>query len=164
LRRAGEAQFEIASVDTLPECLDELFQLHASRWSLAGQAGVLADERIQTFHRHAAPKLLRNGILRLYRLRLNKRTIAVLYALLGNATVFCYLQGFDPELSFVSPGTQLMFFAMEDALQLGMRKFDFLRGQEDYKRHWRAREESTYRIQVPRSVVNARCSMHETAA
>ncbi|HZQ18392.1 MAG TPA: GNAT family N-acetyltransferase [Terriglobales bacterium] len=153
LKRAGESRFEVAVQDTLPEFLSELFRLHASRWSQAGQPGVLADERLKAFHEKVAPKLLAMGHLRLYRLSLKQRTIAVVYALADRSTVFCYLQGFDPQFAFVSPGTQLMFFAIQDAVRLGSRKFDFLRGEEDYKRHWRAQTEITYRLQISRSEV-----------
>ena len=151
LTRAGESWFEVAAQETLPEFLSELFRLHASRWSQGGQPGVLADERVKAFHETVAPKLLVAGHLRLYRLSLEQRTIAALHALVGGSTLFCYLQGFDPEFAFVGPGNQLMFFAMQDAVRLGVRKFDFLRGEEDYKRHWRAQTEITCRIQISRT-------------
>jgi CelD/BcsL family acetyltransferase involved in cellulose biosynthesis len=164
LDRAGGGQFELASAETLTEFLDELFRLHANRWSQQGQSGVLADEQVRRFHRESAPKLLASGFLCLYRLRVKEHTAAVLYALVNGSTVFCYLQGFDPEFGFISPGTQLMFFVLEEAVQLGMRKFDFLRGEEFYKRHWRSRPETTYRIQVPRSLLNSGVPMIEIVA
>jgi CelD/BcsL family acetyltransferase involved in cellulose biosynthesis len=168
LNRAGEGHLELATAETLPEFLNDLFHLHASRWSKIGAPGVLADERIKFFHQESAPKLFSAGILRLSRLRLKGRTIAVLYALLGQSilcsTLFCYLQGFDPEFAFVSPGTQLMFWAIEEARKSGLRKFDFLRGEEAYKRHWRAQSELTYRIRLPRSDVKLVASLQNVAA
>ena len=124
----------------------------------------MAEESLRRFHEEAAAKLLARRILRLYRLRLNGRTIAALYSLLRGTTLFCYLQGYDPELAWLSPGTQLTFFAIEDALELGIRKFDFLRGQEAYKRHWRVTPEDTYRVQLARDALNARWLRQETAA
>jgi CelD/BcsL family acetyltransferase involved in cellulose biosynthesis len=44
---------------------------------------------------------------------------------------------------------------MREAISVGMRNFDFLRGQEVYKQHWRAEPKPTYRIQLPRSAVGA---------
>jgi CelD/BcsL family acetyltransferase involved in cellulose biosynthesis len=164
LGRSGGGQVELATPETLPQFLDDLFRLHTRRWWQAGESGVLADERLRRFHEEAATKLLEKAVLRLYRLRLTGRTIAVLYSLLRGTTLFCYLQGYDPEFAQLSPGTQLTFFAMEDALELGIRKFDFLRGQEAYKRHWRVTPEATYRIQLTRDALNARLSAQETAA
>jgi len=165
LQRSGGGQVELATGETLPGFLDDLFRLHTRRWSQAGQSGVLAEEALRRFHQEASAQLLRKRILRLYRLRLAAgRTGAVVYSLFGGRTLFCYLQAYDPELAWLSPGTQLTFFAMEDALELGVRKFDFLRGQEAYKRHWCATPEATYRIQLVREQLNARLSAQEIAA
>lgn len=165
LTRAGESRFEVAVQETLPEFLSDLFRLHASRWSQVGHLGVLADERVKLFHEAVAPKLLATGHLRLYRLTVEKRTAAVIYGLVGGSTLFCYLQGFDPEFAFASPGTQLMLFAIQDAVRLGIRKFDFLRGEENYKRHWRAQAEITCRIQISRSeLTSSDLRSHATGA
>jgi CelD/BcsL family acetyltransferase involved in cellulose biosynthesis len=164
LERAGSGQLELATGEALPEFLDDLFCLHTSRWSDSGQPGMLADEKTKAFHRHAAPRLLSKRILRLSRLRLEARTIAVSYSFLQHTTLYCYLQGFDPEFGFLSPGTQLMFSAIEGALSSGVRKFDFLRGEEDYKRHWRAQSENTYRIECPKSRMTSIGLIQGTAA
>ncbi len=164
LRRMGEALIEIAVPETLPAFLDDLFRLHTTRWSQTGQAGILEDERIRDFHVRSAPLLLERGVLRLYRLRLGSRTLAVIYSLFERETVFCYMQGFDPEFGFCSPGTQLMFAVIEDAVRLGRRKFDFLRGQEAYKQHWHAVGEPTYCVQLARSVFYDRTSTYARIA
>ena len=150
IQKAGGALLELAKPETLTEFLEDLFQLHGIRWARSGQPGVLADEKVKAFHRKSAPELLARGILRLYRLRVKNQTVAVLYALFGGGTVYCYLQGYDPDFAALSSGTYLMFAVMEDAIVAGMRKFDLLRGEEAYKRHWRAQAERTYRIQLPR--------------
>jgi CelD/BcsL family acetyltransferase involved in cellulose biosynthesis len=164
IQKAGGALVEVAKAETLTEFLEDLFRLHASRWIRAGQPGVLADEKVKAFHRKATPELLARGILRLYRLRLKNQTLAVLYALFGERTVFCYMQGYDPEFAALSPGTYLMFAVMQDAILLGMGKFDLLRGEEGYKQHWRADGESTHRIQSSRTFEIASCRLDSAAA
>jgi len=146
----GGGLVELATADTLPEFMDNLFRLHGSRWSLSGQSGVLADEAVKAFHRQSAPGLLARGLLRLHRLRVAQHVVAVIYTLFAHTTVFCYLQGYDPEFAHLSPGTHLMFWVMVDAIRSGMSKFDLLRGQEAYKQHWRAEIEATHRIQLAR--------------
>ena len=150
IQRDGGDVVELATADTLPEFLNDLFRLHASRWSLLGETGVLAGEMVKAFHRHSAPELLARGLLRLYRLRVGQHVVAVVYTLFERTTVFCYLQAYDPEFGHLSPGTHLMFSVMEDAIRSGMSKFDLLRGQEAYKRHWRAEIEATHRIHLAR--------------
>ena len=134
------------------------------RWLRDAQAGVLADETVKAFHREAAPGLLARGILRIYRLRLKERTLAVVYTLCEGSTVFCYLQGYDPQFASLSPGTHLMFSAMEDAMLSGMKKFDLLRGEESYKHHWRAQSEATHRIQLSRAGKSAAALLDPVAA
>jgi CelD/BcsL family acetyltransferase involved in cellulose biosynthesis len=150
-RREGSARIELAQADTVSGFLDDLFRLHELRWKEVGEAGVLHDERVRQFHRALAPRLLADGGLHLYRMWVNERTAAVIYSVFHGGTVFCYLQGFDPAFSHLSPGTQLMFAVLEDAVRLGMRRFDFLRGGEAYKMHWRPQKEPTFRIEVSKS-------------
>jgi CelD/BcsL family acetyltransferase involved in cellulose biosynthesis len=155
IERAGGGSIEMATAETLPEFLEDLFRLHTSRWRQGAQPGVLADEKVKTFHRKAAPGLLSQDILRVYRLRLAARTIAVVYTLVRNSTMFCYLQGYDPEFADLSPGTFLMFSAMEDAIRSGLKKFDMLRGDEAYKQHWKPEVETTSRMQCDRATANS---------
>jgi CelD/BcsL family acetyltransferase involved in cellulose biosynthesis len=150
LQRAGGGQIQIATRENIGEFLHDLFALHGNRWSERGETGVLSDPRLRSFHDSCAPRLLDAKLLHLSRLRLKERTIAVIYSLLDRATLFCYLQGFDPEFRFLSPGTHLMFSVMSDTVERGMREFDFLRGSETYKQHWRAENKATYRIQLTR--------------
>jgi CelD/BcsL family acetyltransferase involved in cellulose biosynthesis len=151
LQRAGDATVELATIDTIPQFLDDLFRLHASRWKEMGESGVLGELRVRQFHRRVAPRLCAEGVLRLDRLRLKGKTIAVTYSLSHDHEVYCYLQGFDPAFAQLSPGTLLMQAVIEDAMTRGIRRFDFLRGEEAYKTHWRPLREHTYRIEVPRS-------------
>lgn len=152
IQKAG-GQLELSRQETLSEFLDDLFRLHAMRWLTDEGPGVL-DEKIKSFHGKAAPGLQAAGIMRLYRLRLRQQTVAVIYTLRDPAKVFCYLQAYDPSFKYLSPGTSLMFSAMEDARVAGRTKFDLLRGQETYKQHWRVRSEPTYRIQMSRELEN----------
>lgn len=155
IQRAGGAQIEVADTRTLSEFLEDLFRLHTARWSQSGETGVLNLESVRTFHKLCAPALLANGVLKLHRLRVNGRTVAILHSLWERGKVYCYLQGFDPEQSFLSPGTYLMFEVIREAVNHRMHYFDFLRGREHYKEHWRAQPQSTYYIHIPRSKLHA---------
>lgn len=157
-QREGEASIERAGAENCAEFLEDLVRLHTIRWNELDQNGVLGDSRLLDFHRGSAPALLADGLLRLYRMRLNERTIAAIYAFFHRETVFCYLQGFDPQLAHLSPGAQLMFAVIEDAVKLGLRRFDFLRGEEGYKLHWRPQGEPTFRIEAPRQRLSKQLS------
>jgi CelD/BcsL family acetyltransferase involved in cellulose biosynthesis len=154
LARAGGGEIEVARPETLDLLLSSIFRLHARRWQSVGQCGVLANGAIQAFHRKIAPMLLGKGILRLYGLRLKQRHIASLYALFAGETAYCYLQGFDPDFAWFSPGTQILGAAIQDAVEQGKRKVDFLRGREPYKYHWGTQDEPTFRIHARNPVLS----------
>jgi CelD/BcsL family acetyltransferase involved in cellulose biosynthesis len=164
LQRAGGGEMQVATAENLPEFLHDLFAIHSNRWAAEGQPGVLADEQVRGFHLISAPRLLASGLLRLYRLRVEGRTAAVIYSLFDHGTVYCYLQGFDHKFSFLSPGTLLMYFVMEDAVRSGMRRFDFLRGREAYKQHWRPQIEPTFRICATHPEIARLLAEHARAA
>jgi CelD/BcsL family acetyltransferase involved in cellulose biosynthesis len=150
LQRSGVASIELARQETLDEFLDALFELHESRWREVGESGVLADEKIQAFHRQTARQLLRLGILRFYGIRFEDRLISTLYCFFEREAAYCYLQGFDPAYSSLSVGSLLLGEAISDALREGKKRVDFLRGQEAYKYSWGVKDAPTFAIQASR--------------
>lgn len=107
--------------------------------------GVLAAPRDREFHRAAAHALLQHGVLRLHALRLGGRIIAALYGHHGHRRTYFYLSGFDPDFAALSPGTQIVAHAIEQAAQEGAVAFDFLRGREAYKYRWGALDRANAR-------------------
>ncbi|MGE0372608.1 MAG: GNAT family N-acetyltransferase [Gammaproteobacteria bacterium] len=134
--RAGGWSVQRADAAGFPALLDALIRLHQARWTGRGEEGVLADPRVQDFHRAAGPALLEDGLLRLEALHLRGRIAAVTYALLAERRICFYLGGFDPALGFESPGTILMAHMIEEAAREGRQEADFLRGGERYKYAW----------------------------
>ncbi len=150
IEKAGRVSVEIANEFTLDGFFSAMLELHGARWNQLGMAGVLADSAVQHFHRMAAARLLRSGVLRLFGLRLNGKLIATLYALCEREVVYCYLQAFDPDYRFYSPGVQILAHVIDRAIQEGKRVVDFLRGREGYKYLWGATDRQTYRLSVHR--------------
>jgi CelD/BcsL family acetyltransferase involved in cellulose biosynthesis len=118
--------------------LEDLFRLHHERWRSRGGAGVLADPRVQAFHREVAEGFAARGALRLYRLVAGGASLAAIYGFVEKDTLFCYLQGIDPAAAHRSPGTVLVGMVLEHAAREGLGAVDFLRGREPYKYAWGA--------------------------
>ncbi len=151
--QAGEVRFEQATGETLDECMDSLFELHAACWRERGEAGVLADARVQDFHAQAARDMLGCEALRLYVLRLDHRIVAAQYNFVAHRKVYAYLAGYDPARRDLSLGTLMVGHAIGQAIQEGLTEFDFLRGRESYKYLWGARDRNTCRLRLrPRTV------------
>ena len=146
LEQLGGVSIERATVSTAGEFLDALFHLHSARWNSAGMPGVLCGASLREFHSQVLRGLLPGEVVRLYGLRCAGRLIAALYAIFERCTVYYYLQGFDPEFAWYSPGTQLIASVIEDALREGKQQLDFLRGREAYKYAWGATDSVTSRF------------------
>jgi CelD/BcsL family acetyltransferase involved in cellulose biosynthesis len=134
----GAVAIETADFSTLDSALDDLFRLHKSRWQERGEDGVLADPAVRAFHRAAAPELCTAGMLRLYRLRIGGAVAGIYYGFHRHDRAYAYLGGFDPEMTRLSPGAQLLDHAIRAAIDEGAREFHFLRGGESYKYTWGA--------------------------
>jgi CelD/BcsL family acetyltransferase involved in cellulose biosynthesis len=136
--RLGSLQIVTADESNREDLLSALFRLHHTRWQSRGLPGVLEDETIQAFHREVAAGFARRSALTLYGLSLDGHTIGVFYGLQEKEELYFYLQGFDPEWSWCSPGVLLIGFGIEEAVRRGAACFDFLGGNEGYKYHWGA--------------------------
>jgi CelD/BcsL family acetyltransferase involved in cellulose biosynthesis len=128
------------------DALRMLFALHAKRWELCHEPGVLGDPRVRRLHEEAAPTFAARGALRVYLVRVGGATAAVIYALREQRRLHMVLQGTEPSLEQSSPGILAVGYAIEDALAEGVREFDFSRGAEPYKYAWGAMDEANARV------------------
>jgi CelD/BcsL family acetyltransferase involved in cellulose biosynthesis len=127
-----------ADASTVSRFMQDFFRLHEGRWQPSAGHGVCADPVVRDFHLTAARRLLDSGMLRVYLLRIGNSTAAAYYGFTAKRTAYAYLSGFDPEYAELSPGTQILAHAIEEAIREGAREFHFLRGGEAYKYGWGA--------------------------
>ncbi len=143
----GPVSFETASCEKcFAAAIDTLFELHQSRWEARDDTGMFAGDSMRRFHREAALNLFRRGISRAFTLRHDSRVLAVIYGFLDCGTFYSYQSGFDPSASRYSPGALILEYAIAQAIAAGAHTFDFLRGDEGYKRDWGARPYTTHRL------------------
>ncbi len=148
LERSGAVLYETATPETLDEFLSALYKLHKARWQQKNLEGVLGDDAVQQFHREVARGMLETDALRMYAIRLDGRIVAVFYGFSLGRTVYYYLSGYDPQLERLSIGTLLVAHAVEQAVLAGAHTFDFLRGAEEYKYAWGAKDRINQRRQL----------------
>ena len=133
---SGDATIEVAEASTVQTSLEELFRLHAMRWRRRWQPGAFPSN-LRRFHLEWAARAQKNGWLELSVLNVEGEPIGALYAMSLNGSTYYYQAGMDPSKNSISPGTLLVASAIRRATERGDRHFDFLRGDEAYKRRWK---------------------------
>jgi CelD/BcsL family acetyltransferase involved in cellulose biosynthesis len=81
-------------------------------------------------------------------LDINGAPAAAEYHLAGARATYAYQGGVDPERLTEEPGRLSTIRAIQRAIAEGHARFDFLRGDEPYKAHWRATPRETLRLQA----------------
>lgn len=138
----GSARIEIATDATLLPALDHLFRLHAMRWRRRWQPGAFPAP-LRRFHMEWATCAQAQGRLELSVLIHDDAPIGALYVMRVNESAYYYQAGMDPAQNSISPGTLLVASAIRRAIERGDRTFDFLRGDESYKRRWKPQRNHT---------------------
>jgi CelD/BcsL family acetyltransferase involved in cellulose biosynthesis len=138
--RRGSMRILAADSNSTLDSFEMLVALHQRCWSTRGEPGVLADSRVQQFHRDALPALMDAGLLRFYVLQIDGHAAAAYYGFYHRDQAYGYLTGFEPAYAFESPGVILLEYVIAEATREGARKFHFLRGREPYKYGWGARD------------------------
>lgn len=124
-----------------------LVDLHQQRRISIGEPGCFASQTFHNFHCETARRLLGRGQLRLSWLELDGTPAAVEYHLADRTAVYAYQGGMDPNRLGDEPGRLSTIRCLQQAIEEQQQRFDFLRGDEPYKAHWRA---------TPHAVVNYR--------
>ncbi len=132
----------------LDRAMEVLVDLHQRRRNALGEPGCFASKRFAAFHREVMPEMLRAGQLQLHWLELDGRPAAAEYHLGAAGVVYAYQSGLDPGLLDEQPGRLAILATLRRAIEHGYRTFDFLRGDEPYKAHFRARPRRSLVIRV----------------
>jgi len=90
---------------------------------------------MEAFFRDIATTFAQLGMVRLSSLRLDGQTVATLLSFENDNSEFLYNSGYDPEYAHLAVGLLSKARAVEAAISRGRTRFDFLRGEEEYKRH-----------------------------
>jgi CelD/BcsL family acetyltransferase involved in cellulose biosynthesis len=119
------------------EGLAKLMLLHRRRWERSGEGdGAFRDPRVVHLHRGFAALLAARNHLWLATLDLDGQAAAAWYGFTCRDAVYFYQSGRDPRWDKESVGLVLMGAMIQRAIERGFRRFDFLRGDDVYKRQW----------------------------
>ncbi|MBN2578993.1 MAG: GNAT family N-acetyltransferase [Pirellulales bacterium] len=138
----------VDGLDRLPWALDLLIDLHQRRWHSLGQRGCYASPRFSAFIRDVAAPMMRQGQLQILWLEIDGRPAAVEFQLVGGGGIYAYQSGIHPEMAKFHPGKLSNMASIRRAIEQGFRSFDFLRGDEPYKAHFRATPRPSLEVRI----------------
>jgi len=131
LAGVGSVQYVATTEDSdLEHDLDDFFRLH--RDSREDKAAFMTPSK-EAFFREIARAFVAKDIGKLFRLEVDGIPAASVLCFDYNNERLLYNSGFDHSFSSLSVGLLLKAYTLRDAIEAGMRRFDFLRGDEPYK-------------------------------
>jgi CelD/BcsL family acetyltransferase involved in cellulose biosynthesis len=137
--RVVESQAEVSEqIDTF----FELFKLNRS-----DKSDFMTDQRV-SFFRLLAEALAEARILKLFFLDLDDRPAAAVMCFDYNSTVYLYNNGYDERYRSLSVGLLSKVLTIQNSIERGKIKYDFLKGTEVYKKRLGGKPVQLFRCQV----------------
>lgn len=131
-----------ADPEAIERGMNVFFDLH--RRSGADKARFM-DERMEDYFRDMARDLVPTGWLDLAILDMDGQPASVYFSYNYEGRLYLYNSGYDPRFAGYSAGVALLAYRIHKAILQGLRYFDFLRGDEDYKYKFGAKDTYVYR-------------------
>jgi CelD/BcsL family acetyltransferase involved in cellulose biosynthesis len=91
------------------------------------------DPRMESFFRSMIRAMSEEGVLRLFVLRLSDSSAAAAVCFDYQQTMYLYNSGYDPRYASLSAGLLCKILSIKHSIELGRKKYDFLKGAEPYK-------------------------------
>ena len=129
-RELPGAVLKRSSASDLEADLNSFFELH--RGSQGRKGEFMSPARARFFER-VAGAFVEKGELSLDSLQADGRMVAATFSFEYEGVFYLYNSAYDPNLKSVSPGLILVARLIEQSIEKGLRRFDFLRGRERYK-------------------------------
>ena len=124
------------TIDEAEEFLDELSVHHNKKWQARGRKGALENPFYQKFHKNLISQCLPTGNVEIIRVRAGDYKFGWLYNFIYGDKVYFYLSGFrSEEDNRYKAGLVTHAMAIEYHLQNGQEIYDFMGGDNRYKRN-----------------------------
>ncbi|MGY0611414.1 MULTISPECIES: GNAT family N-acetyltransferase [unclassified Luteimonas] len=146
-----------ADVRVALDWFDAFEQLHTQHWQSRGAGGCFASPFFRRFHRTLIERSSDDGFARIVRVTAGDALVGYLYNLGWQGNVYYYNAGMNYGLlqRHDRPGIASLYAAVEQAAAAGESAFDFLAGDQEYKRRLSSTEHMLHSIDVRRSGMRA---------
>jgi len=149
LNKIASFEFRVISeANEIPAAFGRLLELHVGRWIDRGGSSAFRTAEQKGFMFDAAAELARAGMTRFEEIWLEGECRASLFGFESGDCYYFFLSGFDQAWSKYSLGSTLLWLSISEASRRGLKMYDFLRGDENYKFDWSDNSRMTVTAQV----------------
>ncbi|MBI5117768.1 GNAT family N-acetyltransferase [Candidatus Poribacteria bacterium] len=131
--------------EEIAEYLDAFLKMF--RESRSDKAAFM-DPRMESFFRSMIRAMSEEGVLRLFVLRLFDLIAAAAVCFDYQKTMYLYNSGYDPRYASLSAGLLCKILSIKHSIEIGRKKYDFLKGAEPYKYRLGGREVRLSRCRI----------------
>jgi CelD/BcsL family acetyltransferase involved in cellulose biosynthesis len=126
-----------------------LTELHARRWKGQHTSTIFSSSSAaRRFYAEAACKYAERDMLDLTLVEVDGCPVAGSLGFVDGDSYYYYLPAFEPELAPLAPSSLLLAHLIERSFERGLRRFDFMLGDEPYKARWANEERQTVNLVV----------------
>ena len=155
--RYGEIKVQVAeNCNEALKYFDELGELHENKWQSNGEKGAFSNPVWVNFHKAIISDEFNNNKIILFKLTAGMTTVGVLYIFL-DMNKSCVIQtGFLYEADkFAQPGFLTHYYFIEYAISQNISEYDFLAGDNLYKRSLSTDTEQLYWVTIQKKTLTA---------
>jgi CelD/BcsL family acetyltransferase involved in cellulose biosynthesis len=146
LKEAARVNFRVVeSRAEVSEAIDLFLALF--KMNRSDKSDFMTEQRA-SFFRSLAAAMAEARILKLFFLDLDEAPAAAVMCFDYNSTVYLYNNGYDNQYRSLSVGLLSKVLAIQDSIQRGKNKYNFLKGTEAYKHRLGGKPVQLYRCQV----------------
>jgi CelD/BcsL family acetyltransferase involved in cellulose biosynthesis len=133
LAEAGSIDYRfVDKAESVPDFMDAFLKMFVE--SREDKAEFLT-ERMEAFFKSMVVAMAEVGLLRAGILEVDDKPVAAIIAFDYNDVVYLYNSAYDPDYSSLSVGVLSKALYIKDSIERGKKRFDFLKGTEQYKYH-----------------------------
>lgn len=138
-------------------CVDRLSLLHTSQWEARGKPGAFSNGAFVQFHHKLIQNGFSQGVVDLLEVKAGQHTIGILYNLVYGGCVAAYQSGFTYEDdNRLKPGLLCHALAISDYASSGFETYNFLAGDQRYKRSLATDADTLYWVAIQRPDIRMR--------
>ena len=146
LDEAGEIKFRL--VEDVKAVVDEMETFLALFGLSRSDKATFMTSQMAIYFRSLAEEMAKENLLKLFFLDIDGTHTAAVMCFDYNSTIYLYNNGYDGKFSSLSVGLISKVLGIKESILRGRKKYDFLKGTEEYKHRLGGKPVPLYRCQI----------------